>query len=103
MISDELVNAVVGFYQEDGISRVTSNSKHVIKMNQRTVPIRFMEMNVLDAFREFDTRFPGLVERSTFYSLRPRNVKIASPHETCMCMYHENMHSLLKASAIFIS
>lgn len=102
-ISDEMVNTVVAFYQEDGISRMTANSKEVIKINQRPVPVRFMEMTVLDAFREFNKRFPDLVGRSTFYSLRPRNVKIFSPHETCMCIYHENMDLLLKVSAIFLS
>lgn len=101
-ISDDLVNTVVAFYQEDGISRMTSSSKDVIKMNQRVMPVRFLEMTVLDAFREFDNRFPGLVGRSTFYSLRPRNVKIVSPHETAMCTYHENMHLLLKVSGKFI-
>ena len=63
--------------------------------------LRFMEMAVLDAFREFDRRNPGLVRRSVFYSLRPRNVKIISPHETCMCIYHENMHLLLKVREIY--
>ena len=60
------------------------NSKDVIRINQKLVPVRFMEMTVLDAFREFDKRNPGLVGRSTFHSLQPRNVKIVSPHETCI-------------------
>jgi hypothetical protein len=84
------MNTVIEFYQEDGISRVSANSKDVIQINKKPVAVRFMEMTVLDAFREFDKRNPGLVRRATFYSLRPRNVKIGSPHETCMCIYHEN-------------
>ena len=57
----------------------------------QSVPVRFMEMTVLDAFRIFYDRFPSAVGRSTFYSLRPREVKIAAPHETCMCIIHENI------------
>lgn len=101
MISEDVVNAVVAFYQEDGISRMTANSKDMIKINQKAVPVRFMEMTVLNAFQEFDKRNPDLVGRSTFYSLRPRNVKIVSPHETCMCIYHENIHLLLKVRTTF--
>ncbi len=95
-LSDDTVNKVVQFYSEDGISRVSSNSKDAIQINKQSVPVRFMEITVLDAFRIFDDRFPGIVERSTFYSLRPREVKIAAPHETCMCIIHENMDLLVK-------
>ncbi|CAF4285718.1 unnamed protein product, partial [Rotaria sordida] len=47
--------------------------KNAIKINQNTVPIRYMEMTVLDAFLIFDERFPGLTGRTTFYSSRPRD------------------------------
>jgi hypothetical protein len=99
-LSDEKINNVVRFYSEDGISRVSSNSKDAIQINKQSVPVRFMEMTVLDAFRIFDDRFPGTVERSTFYSLRPREVKIAAPHETCMCIIHENMDLLVKVCTL---
>jgi hypothetical protein len=61
-----------------------------------------MEMTALDAFQGFGKRNSGLVRRSTFYSLLPRNVKIISPHETCMCIYHENMHLLLQMHKVVI-
>jgi hypothetical protein len=95
-IAAEAVTAVIEFYLEDGISRISSNSKNVIQIKKKPVTIRFMEMTLLDAFREFNKRNPGLVGRSTFYSLRPRSVKITSPHEACMCIYHENMQLLLQ-------
>ena len=79
---------------------MSANSKDVIRINQKAEPVRFMEMTVPDAFRQFDKRNPGLVGLSVFYSLRPRNVKIVSLHETCMCVYHENMHLLLKVHGI---
>jgi hypothetical protein len=60
------------------------------------VAVRFLEMTVLDAYRIFNERFPGAVARSTFHALRPREVKIATPHDTCMCIIHENMDLFLK-------
>jgi hypothetical protein len=95
-ISDDTITSVIDFYREDGISRISSNSKDTIQINRNTVPIRFMEMNVLDAFRLFNERFPGVVGRSTLHSSRPRDVKIVSPHDTCMCIIHENMNLLIK-------
>ena len=75
-ISDDTITTIIDFYREDGISRVSSNSKDTIQINGITVSIRFMEMSVLDAFRLFNERFPGLVGGSTFYSSRLRDVKI---------------------------
>ena len=101
-ISEETITTVIEFYQEDGISRISANSKDVVQIKKKPVAVPFMEMTVLDAFREFDKRHPDLVRRSTFHSLRPRNFKIVAPHETCMCIYHENMHLLLLVSNITI-
>ncbi|CAF4747989.1 unnamed protein product, partial [Rotaria sp. Silwood2] len=95
-ISNDTITTIVNFYREDGTSRMSSNSKNTIQINQNTVPIRYMEMSILDAFRIFDERFPGLVGRTTFYSSRPRDIKILSPHDTCMCIIHENMNLLIK-------
>ncbi|CAF3665666.1 unnamed protein product [Rotaria sp. Silwood1] len=81
-ISNDTITTIVNFYREDGTSRMSSNSKNTIQINQNTVPIRYMEMSILDAFRIFDERFPGLVGRTTFYSSRPRDIKILSPHDT---------------------
>ncbi|CAF2988238.1 unnamed protein product [Rotaria sp. Silwood2] len=102
-ISDDTITTIIDFYLEDGISRISANSKDTIQINGITVPIRFMEMSVLDAFRLFNERFPGLVGRSTFYSSRPRDVKIVSPHDTCMCITHENMNLLIKVCICSLS
>lgn len=95
-LSDAMIDKIFKFYCEDGISRVSSNSKDTMKINGQTVSVRFMEMNILDAYRVFNERFPGSVSRSVFYVLRPREVKIKTPHETCMCIIHENMDLLVK-------
>ena len=100
--SDETIDTVVKFYSEDGISRTSSHSKDTIKINGQLVAVRFMEMTVLDAYRIFSERHPRAIARSTFQTLRPREVKIASPHETCMCTFHENMDLLLKVCVYLI-
>ena len=94
-LSEDTINSVVQFHREDDISRMSANSKDILQINKKSVPVRFMEMTVLEVFRTFEKSFPRLVGRSTFYALRPREVKIASPHDICMCIYHENMNLLL--------
>jgi hypothetical protein len=78
---------------------MSCNAKDTILINKQPVAVRFMEMTVLDAYRLFNERHPAAIARSTFNSLRPREVKIASPHETCMCIIHENMDLLVKVCA----
>lgn len=99
-LSAATVDAVMKLYCEDGISRVSSNAKDTIRVNKKPGAIRFMEMTVSDALRLFNERFLGTVSRSTFNELRPREVKIATPHETCMCIFHENMDLLLKVFCV---
>lgn len=101
-ISEHTIKSVVQFYREDGISRVSASSQDTLQIHKKSVPVRFMEMNILEAFRTFNKRHHGIVARSSFYSLRPREVKISSPHDTCMCIYHENMSLLLQVCAAFL-
>ena len=98
-LSNSTIDLVIKFYCEDGISRVSSNSKDTIKINGQSVEVRFLEMTVLDAYQTFNERHPDTVSRSTFNALRPREVKTATPHDTCMCIIHENMDLLLKVCA----
>jgi hypothetical protein len=49
-VLQKTIDVVSQFYSEDGISRVSSNSKDVIQINKKPVAVRFMEMTVLDAF-----------------------------------------------------
>jgi hypothetical protein len=99
-LSDSTIDDVVKFYREDGISRTSSNSKDTIKINGQSVAVRFLEMTLLDAYQIFNEQRPGLVARSTFNALRPRKVKTATPHDTCVCIIHENIDLLLKVCTI---
>ena len=94
-LSDATLDAMISFNYEDGISRISSDSKDTIKINGKTVAIRFLKMFILDAYRIFIDRLSGAVARSTLNALRPKKVKVAKPHDTCMCIIHENMNLLL--------
>ena len=96
LLCDATFDAVVKFCCENYVSRTLSNAKDTIPINKQLVPIRLTEMMVLDACRTFNERHPGVVALPTFCACRPREVKIASPHETCACIIHEKMDLLLK-------
>ena len=93
---DATIDTVFKFYREDGISRISASFKDTMEINGQAVAVRFIEMTVLDAYRIFNERFPGAVARSTFYALWSGELKIATPHDTCICIIHENMDLLLK-------
>ena len=98
-LDEDTVQSVVQFYLQDGVSRVSFNSKDVLKIKNELVPVRFMEMAIREALRKFYDDHPTIrVGKSSFYSLKPRHVKISCPHETCMCQTHENMSLLLQVS-----
>jgi hypothetical protein len=98
-LSDDTIQLVVQFYLQDGISRMSPNTKDVLKIKNALVPIRYLEMTIREALRHFYTDNPSIkIGKSSFYALRPRQVKISSPHLTCMCHYHENMDLVLQVS-----
>ena len=100
-LSRNIIDAAIHFDREDGISRISSNSKDIIQINKKPIPLRFIEIMVPEAFHIFQERLPNAVRRSSLYSLRPREVKITSPHDTCICMYHENMNLALQVGIFF--
>lgn len=98
-LDPDTIELIIEFYSQDGISRMSSNTKDVIKIKNELVPIRYMEMTTREALRKFYDDYPMIkVGKSSFYSLRPRQVKLNCPHETCMCHTHENMSLLLQVS-----
>jgi hypothetical protein len=98
-LDPDTIQLIVQFYLQDGISRVSSNTKDALKIKNELVPVRFLEMTIREALRKFyDDHLTVQVAKSSFHSLRPRQVKLHSPHETCMCQTHENMSLLLQVS-----
>jgi hypothetical protein len=103
-LDHETIDLIKQFYLEDGVSRVSSNTKDVIKIKDELVSVRYLEITVQEALRKFYEDHPTVkVGKSSFYFLRPRQVKLHSPHETCMCQTHENMSLLLQVSLCSIN
>jgi hypothetical protein len=96
-----LLDEIKAFYQDDIISRQTSNKKEVIHVKKQPVPIRFMNMTVGQAYSLFlkkltDANSSESVSKTVFYSLRPKWVKILKPQDVCVCIYHENFDFLIQ-------
>ena len=51
-LDEDTVQSVVQFYLQDGVSRVSSNSKDVLKIKNELVPVRFMEMSIRETLRK---------------------------------------------------
>jgi hypothetical protein len=103
-LDHDTIELIVQLYLQDGISRMSSNTKDVIKIKDELVSVRFMKMTVYEALRKFYDDYPMTkVGKSSFYSLRPRQVKLNCPHETCMCHIHENMSLLLQVSVSIVT
>ncbi|CAF1514861.1 unnamed protein product [Adineta ricciae] len=80
------IDKILSYYRRDGISRPSPNRKDVVLINGTYVGKRFIENPSID------------IGKSKFFSLRPKDVKPESPHEVCLCIYHENMALLLKST-----
>ena len=99
-IGHDVINQVLEYYRRDGISRPSARKKYVVLINGNPVGKRFMEMTIDQAFASFCVENSSVkIGRSKFFELRPKDVKPESPHDVCVCIYHENLSLLLKVSA----
>ncbi|CAF2147192.1 unnamed protein product [Rotaria magnacalcarata] len=101
-IDPTLLDEIEVFFQDDAISRQTSNKKEVIHINKQPTPIRYMTMTVGQAYTIFLKNLEArnslcTVSKTVFYSCRPKWVKILTPHDVCACIFHENYEFLIKA------
>ena len=91
--------AVIDFFEQDSISRVSPKKADVILVKKQPVAKRFMLLTIGEAFEVFKSDFSQYeIGRSQFYALRLRHVKPMSLHDTCCCVYHENFDLVLKVS-----
>ena len=101
-IDPDSIEQVINFYRSDRISRPSPNRKDVVLINGMSMGKRFMQMTISEAFHLFYIENSSLkIGKSKFYELRPKDVKAESPHDTCLCIYHENMSLLAKVSVVF--
>ena len=98
-IGQPIIEKVLKFYENDDISRQSSNKKDSIHIHGEEKIFRFMEMSIAEAYQLFKENHPGiLIGHSKFYSLRPKWVKLKSSIRNCLCIYHENFYLLLEVN-----
>lgn len=89
-------NKVREFYQNDEISWQAPGRKDFVRVGnliqpKENVQKKIMLMTIDEAFESFKTVHPEVqIGRSSFFKLRPANVKPSSdmPHNVCVCRYH---------------
>ncbi|CAF4040399.1 unnamed protein product [Rotaria sp. Silwood1] len=97
-IQKATIDQVVQFYEDDKITRQSSNKKDRIKVNGEEKIFRFMEMTIKEAYLLFKDENPTIrIGHSKFYALKPKWIKIKSPYLNCLCTYHENFYLLLES------
>lgn len=107
-LDNQIAQSIVQFYQDNGISRQSANKKDIVHIKKQPVPLRFMCMTVGEAYALFVSSLEAsnpdtTVSATTFYSLRPRWVKIKTPHDVCVCVYHENFRLLTQVCSLMIN
>ncbi|CAF2076139.1 unnamed protein product [Rotaria magnacalcarata] len=72
-LDEDTVQSVVQFYLQDGVSRVSSNSKDVLKIKNELVPVRFMEMSIGEVLRKFYDDHPAIRVAHSYFNREQRN------------------------------
>ena len=92
------------FYCRDDNSYQAPGKRDVVTVKENGMKQKLQKRYLLCSIRElyqlFIEEYPGIkVSLSSFQDLRPPNVlyKSSIPHNTCICMYHENVALLLKS------
>ena len=96
-----LVQEIIDFYNDDAISRQSPNKRDVIHIQKNPIAIRHMLMTVGQAYQLFVQQLQAKqalssVQKSSFYNLCPKWIKIKRPHDVCTCIYHENFELLIQ-------
>ncbi|XP_067247442.1 uncharacterized protein [Chanodichthys erythropterus] len=102
--TDHTEEKVKQFYVRDDISRQAPGRKDSVTIREdgvkKTCQKRHLSMSVLEAYRVFQDEYPEIkIGKSKFAALRPREVftKAETPHNVCLCKYHENTQMLLES------
>ena len=95
-LSEEVVNAVIEFYQEDENSRVCPGKKDCISIGNKVYKQkRLLLLTLNELFVQFKQRYPQyIIGRSSFCALRPKWCVLpgsSGTHNVCVCKYHQNV------------
>lgn len=105
ILSEETVNLVQTFYEEDDISRVCSGKRDFVTISSDNVRIskqrRLVLCNLKEVYQIFKQKYSNIkIGFSKFASLRPGNCILANSsgtHTVCVCIYHQNVKLMFDA------
>ncbi|CAF1584079.1 unnamed protein product, partial [Didymodactylos carnosus] len=96
-ISDATIAKVLFFYEDDTISRQSSNKKDTIGVkllngDKIRKACRFLIMSISEAYELFKKQYENdlsvKIGHSKFFYLRPKRAKFSISHNVCVCFYH---------------
>ena len=103
-LSDETVELVKEFYQQDDISRQAPGRKDIINVRDKnrqkvSCQTHHLTASVMETYALFCKVYPNKIGKSTFAELRPKHVLLSSelPHNVCLCKYHKNFINAVNA------
>ena len=103
-LSSEAKTKVRGFYYRDDISYQAPGKRDSITTKEDGVKVKLQKRYLLFSLRELYQMFIQenqdiKLSLSSFQDMRPSNVlyKSCIPHNVCICIYHDNVISLLKS------
>jgi hypothetical protein len=92
------------FFSRDDVSYQAPGKRDFISIKidgiKRKLQKRYLFFTLREAYQLYIDENPNIIiSRSSFKDLRPPNVlyKSSTPHNVCVCLYHENVSLLLKA------
>lgn len=106
VLSADVENVVLNFYNDDENSRLLPGKKDFVSVKKEDgsrehVQKRLILCNLSELFYKFQEQFPSIkIGLSKFAQIRPRNCVLAGAsgtHNVCVCVHHENVHLMLDA------
>ncbi|CAF4972949.1 unnamed protein product [Rotaria magnacalcarata] len=103
-ISPLAIQTVLAYYEDDVISRCSSNTKDTINVKQnngekKPVCCRYMVMSLQEAFELFKHEYKDnediKIGYTKFCYLKPKWIKLSIKKNICLCHFHENFRLLL--------
>uniref|UniRef100_A0A6P7GVN1 Uncharacterized protein LOC114343446 n=1 Tax=Diabrotica virgifera virgifera TaxID=50390 RepID=A0A6P7GVN1_DIAVI len=99
-LSNEVVNDVIKFYEDDENSRLCPGKKECVSLGHKVYKQKRLILYTLnELFVAFKEKYPShKIGRSAFCSLRPKWCVLpgsSGTHSVCVCKYHQNVKLMI--------